>query len=40
MLANMVYESVVCSIATLRYTPMIVKREDLVWIIGVMVITT
>ena len=40
MLANTIYESVVCSAAVLRFSPKIAEREDGVWIIGVMVCTT
>jgi hypothetical protein len=40
MLANTVYESIVCSAAILRFSPKISEREDGIWIIGVMVITT
>lgn len=40
MLANMVYESVVCSAAMLKFSPRIAEREDWGWVIGVMICTT
>lgn len=40
MLANMVYESLVCSTAMLRSSPHIAERGDGIWIIGVMACTT
>ena len=40
MLANTVYESLVCSAAVMRFSPALAEREDAVWIIGFMVLIT
>ncbi|KAH0357996.1 hypothetical protein KCU83_g541, partial [Aureobasidium melanogenum] len=40
MLANMMFESVVCSAAILRFSPAIAEKDGAAWIVGLMVCTT